>query len=90
MVRICLNLIANIFGIYPIKGITMNAILLQMIIMALSGANDWDRERFTEFCHDVEPLIDKVDINYHELCPFYDKYIHRLDKVDMVLKKIEK
>ncbi len=68
----------------------MNALVLQMIIMALSGANDWQVSKFREFCKDVEPLIDKMEINYHELCPIYDKYIHRLDKVDMVLKEIEK
>lgn len=68
----------------------MNEIVLQMIIMALSGANDWQADKFRQFCDDVEPLIDKTEINYHQLCPIYDKYIHRLDKVSMVLKEIEK
>ena len=68
----------------------MNPLVLNIIIAAISGAQDWKAEKFTQFCRDIEPLIDKVDVTYYQLCPIYDKYIHRLDKVDMVLKKIEK
>lgn len=68
----------------------MNPLILQIIITALSGAQDWDGKKFTNFCHDVEPLIDKVDINYAHIGSIYDKYIHRLDKVSVVLNEIEK
>ena len=68
----------------------MNPLILSLIITALSGAQDWNADKFRLFCQDIEPLIDKIEITYMQLSPLYDKYIHRLDKIDMVLKEIEK
>lgn len=68
----------------------MNPLIFQVIISALSGAQDWPGEKFIAFCHDIKPLIDKVDVSYYQIAPLYDKYIHRLDKIDVVLNYIEK
>ena len=68
----------------------MNPLIFQIIVTALSGAQDWDSQKFKDFCHDIAPLIDKENIPYYELSPIYDKYIHRLDRINNILKKIDK
>jgi len=68
----------------------MNVLLLEAMIIALSGASDWPDVKYKNFCHDVLPLLHRKNIGYKDLCPVYDKYIHRLDKIDMLLKEIEK
>ena len=68
----------------------MNPLLFNAIILALLGSEDWKEDKFKAFFHDIDPLICKQDVTYVELCPIYDKYIHGLDNIDVILKEIEK
>lgn len=68
----------------------MHPLVLNALILALSGAQDWPAEKYKDFCNDINPLLEKRMVDYQELCPIYDKYIHRLDRVDVVLNEIEK
>lgn len=68
----------------------MHPLVLNAILLALGNSQDWPGEKYKDFCNDINPLLSKQDIGYADICPIYDKYIHRLDRIDVVLKEIEK
>lgn len=68
----------------------MHPLLLNAIILALSGSQDWPEQKYIRFCNDINPLLCRKDLGYADVCPIYDKYIHKLDKIDLRLDEVEK